>query len=413
MWIIAGQALALSGALIGIRLLTELLAPAEYGNLALGMTIATLANQFVLGPLGNAVTRFYAPSIEAGDLGGYLRTVRRMTATASGIIGILLACSIAGLLAAGYGEWVGIVTAALVFAILSGSNAIIGSMQVAARRRSIVAFHQGLDAWLRPLVAAGLIVWLGATGAVAMWGFLFGTLLLLGSQFWFFSRSLPDQLVASNQQHAWQRKMWELSWPIATFGAFTALQLASDRWALALFSTSVDVGLYAVLSQLGNYPISLVAGMASQFLAPILFQRAGDATDRVRNQGVSILSWRLTMVTLGVTVIAFCTALMFHREMFRIFVAPEYASVSDSLPWMLLAAGIFSAGQVIALNLISQMNTRVMMFPKIVTALMGILFNMMGAYWYGAKGVVFASLLFSITFFLWMAVLSSRQGAEN
>ena len=377
------------------------------------MTIATLVTQFVLGPLGNAVTRFHAPAIEVGDLGGYLITVRWMTAAAIGIIGLLLVCSVAGLLALGHDQWIGLVIAALIFAILSGSSGIIGSMQVAARRRSIVAFHQGLDAWLRPLIAAGLIAWLGATGTVAMLGFLLGSLLLLGSQSWFFSRDLPDQVVASKKQHAWRHKMWELSWPIATFGAFTALQLASDRWSLALFSTPADVGLYAVLSQLGNYPISIVAGMASQFLAPILFQRAGDATDNGRNHGVSILSWRLTMLTLGLTVIAFLLALMLHQEIFKVLVAPKYASVSDSLPWMLLAAGIFSAGQVIALNLISQMNTRMMMIPKIVTALLGIAFNMAGAYWYGAKGVVFASLLFSVTFFLWMAVLSSRQGAKS
>ena len=53
-WITLGQAVAVSGALVGVRVLTGLLAPEAYGQLALGMTLATLVNQIVLGPLSNA-----------------------------------------------------------------------------------------------------------------------------------------------------------------------------------------------------------------------------------------------------------------------------------------------------------------------------------------------------------------------
>ena len=85
-WIVLGQVMAVLGSLVGVRLLTELLDPAAYGELALGMTLATLVNQTVLGPLGNGVTRFYSPAVEQGDLGGYFNAVRRMVLLATGII---------------------------------------------------------------------------------------------------------------------------------------------------------------------------------------------------------------------------------------------------------------------------------------------------------------------------------------
>ena len=71
-WIAIGQTASVLGAIVGVKLLTGALPPNVYGELALAMTAATLVNQIILGPLGNAYSRFYAPAEEAGELGSYL-----------------------------------------------------------------------------------------------------------------------------------------------------------------------------------------------------------------------------------------------------------------------------------------------------------------------------------------------------
>jgi O-antigen/teichoic acid export membrane protein len=408
LWIVLGQAAAVLGSLGGVRLLTELLAPAVYGELALGLTVSALVNQTILGPLANGVTRFYAPAQERGDLGGYLSAVRRLVVVATGFIFLIVLLVLAGLLSAGYAQWIGIGTAALAFAALSGCNAILNGIQNAARQRAIVALHQGIESWLRVLVAAGLLLWLGASSAVAMSGYALAAIVVLGSQYLFFRRTVRDNGVAADPGH-WQRQVWKYSWPISVFGMFTWVQLASDRWALELFATTREVGTYAALFQLGYYPMSVASTMAMQFLAPIFYQRAGDASDKRRNAGVQKLSWNLTGFSLGATAAAFLLALLFHRQIFWILVASEYASVSHLLPWMLLAGGVFAAGQTMALNLMSQMRTRAMMAAKIVTALAGVVFNFAGAYWRGTAGIVIAGVLFSVLYFAWMAVLSARS----
>jgi O-antigen/teichoic acid export membrane protein len=412
LWIFLGQAAAVLGSLAGVRLLTELLDPAAYGELALGLTVAALVNQTVLGPLANGVTRFYAPALEQGDLGGYLRAVRRLVTAATGFIFLLFLLTIAGLLGAGRAQWIGMASAALAFATLSGHNAILNGMQNAARQRAIVALHQGLDSWLRFLVAAGLLLWLGASSALAMTGYALAVVLVLGSQYVFF-RGIASKHGDAAQTGHWQRKVWNYSWPISVFGAFTWVQLASDRWALELFTSTKEVGTYTALFQLGYYPMSMASTMAMQFLAPIFYQRAGDASDSRRNADVNRLSWNLTGISLGVTVAAFLLALLFHRLLFRIFVASEYAPVSNLLPWMLLAGGIFAAGQAIALNLMSQMRTRAMMVAKIATALAGMALNLAGAYWLGTPGIVFAGVLFSVLYFAWMAALAARNQQQS
>ncbi len=408
LWILLGQAAAVLGSLAGVRLITELLAPAAYGELALGLTVSALVNQTILGPLANGVSRFYAPAREQGDLGGYLSAVRRLAMIATGIIFLIVLLALAGLLSAGRAQWIGITAAALAFAALSGYNVILNGIQNAARQRAIVALHQGIESWLRFLVAAALLLWLGASSALAMAGYALAAVLVLGSQYLFFRNTERARGGAADPGH-WQRQMWNYSWPISLFGVFTWVQLASDRWALQLFATTEEVGTYAALFQLGFYPMSVASTVAMQFLAPIFYQRAGDASDSRRNADVHALSWKLTGLSLAATAAAFLLALLFHRQIFRLLVASEYAGVSQLLPWMLLAGGIFAAGQTIALNLMSQLRTQAMMAVKIVTALAGVALNFAGAYWLGTTGIVIAGVLFSVLYFSWMAALSGRS----
>lgn len=412
-WIVFGQTMAVVGSLVGVRVITGLLTPSEYGDLALGMTLAILINQTVFGPLNNGVTRFYAPSFEKGDLRGYLNAVRRLVFRATNITILILIITVATLLIVKRTEWIFIAIASIIFAILSGCNSVLSGIQNAARQRSIVALHQGLDSWARFLVAAGLLMCLGATSTIAMVGYAIGGALILGSQYLFLRKIFIKQITGEEKKGSWQEKIWKFSWPFATYGIFTWSQLVSDRWALQLFSTTQDVGLYAVLYQLGYYPISMATGMVAQFLSPIFYQRAGDATDSRRNADVKNLIWRITGFSLVLTSIIFLLTFLFHTQIFWIFADKKYSIVSHLLPWMLLAGGVFAAGQILSSNLMINLKTQTMMVAKIITALLGIVFNLAGAYWYGITGIVIASVLFSLAYFLWMVVLSKSKISKN
>ena len=407
-WIVLGQVLAVIGSLVGVRLLTGLLNPTTYGELALGMTLVTLVSQTVLGPLGNGVTRFYAPAAEQSDLGGYLNAVRRLVLLATGIIVLMIPVIVAGLLVTGRSEWIAIAIAALVFAILSGYNSILSGIQSAARQRAIAALHQGIEPWARFLVAAGLLLWLGATSTVAMLGYVIGLSVVLGSQYMFFQKSISKNIKLSGDEKRWRKNIWKYSLPFATWGVLSWGQLSSDRWALEYFGTAQEVGLYSVLFQLGYYPISMITGMTVQFIEPILFQRAGDTSDSRRITDVHKLSWRLTWLALGITFFAFVFGLLFHALIFRIFVARRYLPISYLLPWMLLSGGIFAASHTVAINLTVKIKTHTMIPAKIITALLGMILNFFGAYLAGITGVVISSILFSSTYFLWMVMLSKK-----
>lgn len=433
-WIVSGQIASIAGTLIGVRVLTRLLSPVEYGSLALGLTLATLLNQVLFGPLAQGLARFFAPALELNELGGYFRAGERIIVRATaGLLIVAVPATAASLWLVGVAAWP-IAIAALAYAVLNGYTSIVSVVQNAARQRAVAAVHQGILAWLRFALAAGLILSFRAGATSAISGYALASLLVLASQILMSMRTVSphvrfrhrsarqlrlrpdsDRYGRAHGPHPsaepWQSKIWQFSWPMTIFGVFTWLYIASDRWALGLLSGMDAVGRFAVLYQIGYQPIALAANLMMQFLSPILYARAGAGTDAQRNANVSRLSWQLCLVIIAATAAAAALTAAFHAAIFRLFIAPEYASVSHLLPLMVVASGLFAAGQALALDLMSRMKMRTQMMPKICTAALGAGLNFALARSFGAAGVASAAVTFSSVYFAWYALLARRQRA--
>ena len=412
-WIVAGQIATVLGALVLVRVLTEYLDPAQYGQLALGLTVAGLVNQVVMGGVTAGIGRFFSIAAEQNDLPNYLHASRRLLWYATVAVMAIALMLMTGLLWLGYSQWMGLAAAALVFSVLSGYNLSLSSIQNAARQRAIVAFHGGLDAWLKILLAVGVMVWLGHSSTAVVLGYALSSLLVTGSQFIFLRRLAHSQGETPQATVNWMRRMWAYSWPFSAWGVFTWAQQISDRWALQAFASTQDVGMYAVVFQLGYVPIGLAAGMAMTFLGPILYQRSGTSTDDARNTSVHRIAWQITLVGLFVTVLAFVLAFLLHEWIFELLVDTQYRSVSHFLPWMVLAGGVFAAGQMLALKLMSEMKASAMTAAKIVSAILGLVLNVCGAVQFGLAGVVAALVMFSSIYFSWMVWLAKHPPAST
>ena len=413
LWIASGQAVAILGMLVGVRMLTGVLKPQAYGELALGMTVALLVNQVVLGPLSNASMRFFAPARDVGELKCFLVALRGLMLRATAVILGITSIICLGLLLAKQTKWLWLGITSFGFALFSGYNSILDGMQNAARQRAVVAWHQALASWGRFLAAVGMALWLGAYSVAAMVGYVLATIMVLLSQFFFFRHRLQPASDASatggGLVQRWQNQMFTYAWPISLFGVFTWVQIVSDRWALQMFASTRDVGLYAVLFQLGYYPISLLSGLIMQLVAPIFYQRAGDATDESRMRRVYVINWRLILTVLGLTILASAFALFVHRQVFRWLTVPEYHRVSWLLPGLVLSGGFFATGQLVSLSLMTRNDTRGLIAPKIVMAIIGVLLNFIGAAQWGILGVVLAGIIFSMTYMLWIMWLTMAR----
>ena len=405
-WILGGQVAAVIGALVLVRVLTEYLEPEQYGQLTLGLTIAGLVNQVVMGGLTAGISRFYSIAAEKNELSGYLNASQGLMGYAVITAGAITLISIAGLLSMRHSQWIVLVSAALMLSVFNGFSSALGGIQNAARQRAVVALHGGVEPWLRILLAVGMMIWLGSSSTAVILGYAFSSLIVTGSQLFFLKRLISADQPILNTSDNWRQQIWSYSWPFSVFGVFTWLQQISDRWALQTYASGHDVGLYAVVFQLGYVPIGLALGMAMTFLGPILYQRSGSTTDQNRNMDVHQIAWRITFAGLAITALAFVLTLLLHEEIFQLLVATKYHEVSYLLPWMIVAGGVFSSAQMLALKLMSEMKTAVMTTAKIVSAILGVILNIYGASQFGSQGVVAALVAFSCIYFFWMVWLA-------
>jgi O-antigen/teichoic acid export membrane protein len=412
-WVTLGHGAAVLGSLLGVRLLTGVLPPGPYGELALGLTVATLAQQTLLSPLSGASLRFFATAAERGEESAFVRALFHLMAQATGVLSVAVALFAAILAATGHRAWATLAALALVFAVLAGLCSALDGMQNASRRRRVVAWHDGMAPWLRFLAAWALVTALGPTSTAAMLGYAAATALVLASQSAFFAAGLraPGGAAAASPAAAaeWTVRIRAYAWPFVTWGIFSGAQFAADRWALEAFATTRDVGLYSVLYQLGYLPMSLASGLLTQLVAPVLFARAGDGSDAGRLRSARSLNRRLVLLVVVLSALSAALAFLLHVRIFDVLADARYREVSGLLPWMVLSGGLFAAGQTSVLSVLAGSSARSLIAPKIVTAVVGVGLAVLGAAKGGLPGVVFAGLATSLLYFAWSLLLGGGE----
>jgi O-antigen/teichoic acid export membrane protein len=406
-----GQAAAAIGGVVAVRVLTGLLGPAAYGELALALTVSTLAQLALLAPVAASAQRFLAASQEANEMRSFLQAIGVLFFTATAAVAIL---GITGLflLSNSSSGWLGLMCAALLLSWLSGINGILDAIQNAARERNVVAWHQALGQWLRVLLPIALAAVCVPSSAMAIYAYCLAAVLVTASQLAFFWRTIvPRASLQPLDKAIIQQKIirfWYYCWPFATWGLFTWAQSASDRWALELFRQKSDVGIYQVLYQLGYSPIITVTGYITWLASPILFARVGDGdvNDLIKVWGILK---RIVSISLCATFIFSVAAACCSRMIFSLLASDAYRSGAHLLPLLVLNGGLFATGQFATLQLMCSSRTGVLVAPKVVTAVVGVCANFVASYCWGPPGVATAGTVTSAIYFLWVVWLVRRQ----
>ncbi len=404
-----GQLIAMVGSLVGVRLMTNMLSPQVYGEMALGLVGATLVAQILTGPLSNAAARFFAPAAEAGELTSFTNDLRSLLLTVSGLVFATLLLVVIALLVTQNAHWARTAVAAAAFALLSGYSAVLSGVQNAARQRAVVAWHQVLGTWGRFAFAVVLVRLFGKTSAWALTGFAMASALVLVSQLWFFSRLLRSKSDAARDKHGpyLTHKQGLLSYakPFMITGAFVFAQDTSDKWALQWFTTTEDLGRYGALYQIGYSPLVILGGLLSQLFMPVYFARIGDASDPTRIRNANALNTRLLRATLGLTVIIASLMVFLHRPVFSLLVGPQYRGVSPLLPLLVLCGGMTIAVQWASLYQMGQLQTQRLMIPNLVGNILGVILQLAGGYLAGIAGVIGGRLSYLLLQFCWFMLL--------
>ena len=406
-WITLGQILIALGGLAGIRLLTNVLPPESYGELGLGMAIASFISQIIYWPISNGATRLYSVAESKSAVFNFVSAINEMLKHAAFVVFVVFAFGfvfnifIFDSLRAQY------FVALLFYTILSGCGSVYAGVLNASRRRAAIAISQSIEVWARFILAFFLISVFGGLSEWALTGFAIVSTIVV---FWQYrSVSVSEDQIYTNEigKDAWKIDITKYIRPFFIIGLFVGVGAVSDRLILNAFASKTEVGLYVVLYQLGFYPITIITGVLVAFIEPIIYQRigAGYNKETIAKSGKVINIIAIFM--LGFSLFAALLASILSNLIFSIFTEKSYHQVSNYLPIVVLSGGLFAAGNALALKIQAYQLSSRLIAPKIGMAVFGVLANIIGAYGYGLKGVVFAGLATS-SFYLLMVYLNSR-----
>jgi O-antigen/teichoic acid export membrane protein len=371
-----------------------------YGEFNLALTGTMLIHMFSSGPLGQAATRYFAHANETRAIKPYAEALFQIGGLVTAIVLLASLAGSAVLAALHLNQRIPTVFWWLIYSVLYSAITVCDAVQSGARQRSISAIHQAASQWLRPLFALFTLTVAGSTCDSALAGFAAANILVFLSQVFFLRRTLYRDYTESpealpGQVREYRELLYRYAWPFASYGILAWTQFASDRWLLDFFRGPQSVAVYSVSYQLGYQPMNLITAALSAFLSPILFQIAGGGGDPERVRRATRWNWAHVYGLLGVTVVAALVAGLMRHLLFRLLAAPSYAAYSGDLPIMVAAGGLFACGQALTMMFFLGADSGAIVGPKVAASVVGVVLNYIGSRYFGIRGAVVATFLFS------------------
>ena len=79
-------------------------------------------------------------------------------------------------------------------------------------------------------------------------------------------------------------------------------------------------------------------------------------------------------------------------------VSKEFYPIAQFIPLMMIAGGLWAAGDILIITLLGQMKSEIVLHIKIISSLLGLLANVICAFLFGMIGVVYAQIIFCILY---------------
>lgn len=416
-WVIFGQGMAFIGGFVGIKLLTNFMSLESYGQLALGLTIAGVMNMFLYGPIANSIMRFYSIAKEQNEFGSFFYAIKAVHWRYAGVV-LLIGLPLVLVEWVWKGrEWGVLVIFALLFGIVNGLNGSLSSLNGASRQRKVLALHQAADTWLRPIFAACAIYFFVNAGYVAAIGFLLATLLVGLSQYYFFTRGASTKLainvLSSDESNRLALdRFFAYAKPFALIALFGALGTYSDKWLLVEMVGAREVGIYAAIYQIASAPISILTGMISQLMVPIIFERAGTMSNSYQIQRSSKLLFQ-TAIAFGLSMIlVIMTAYYFGQPLIRILTTAEIAEHSQILWIIALALSMSGLAELLAVVGFKKNRPQAYILPKAIQAVSFLAMGYISVKYFGILGAAIAGCVASAVY-LMMVIAVNRRILQN
>lgn len=411
-WVLIGHATAFIGGVAGIKALTSLLGPENYGRMALGLTIAGFLTTFLHNPLSNSAARFYSPFQHNGQGLVYFAVLRSLHLKLLLILlpfVLIVPLLVAYLFDKGWGL---LVLAGLLFGLVNGIWVSCLAWQNAARERRRATLSQIADVWLRISIAI-LLAMLFASGEGALFGYVIGTSLVL---FWQNRLAVSSEKIlitkeavpTRGQLDQARREFIRFSLPFAGYALFTSLTLYADRWIVQGIAGAESVGIYAAMFQLASSPVNILFAVINQLMVPIVYEKArGGMYGEIKTE-IRILLHRIAGFGMLILIVMLVPLYFWCKPLARLFTTTTFAEQASLIPLLVLGMGLFHIGQIYTLEGNCCNRPGVYLWAKIAHAMLLCFSGVLLTYNLGVYGMALAVLIASSVYLVAVPLINFR-----
>jgi O-antigen/teichoic acid export membrane protein len=361
-WVIFGQAATAALLLLGIRLLTEVVPPEVYGNVALIMSLVSLAANACAMPFTAAGERFLPEMINRHQVETLRLVLMRQAAP-------LLACAAVLLIAAGAvfpgrfgaGGWTLTLAAALLVATAYREFEL--HLLIANRRHKEANLWQTSEALVRPLMAVAAVLVLGVNPFSVLLGYLLAVGLL--SLVW---RPKTNQ-IAGGENYAplnardLVRRIRAYSWPlIPVHLVCTSFESVGNRIIISFFVSPGELGLYVAAQTLIHEAFRRAATALERLFRPVHFQQYAHSAHAQADR--TYAAWTASLVV--VCVCGVLLVMLLDEWLVTWVFAETYWSAAGLMPLLAAGSALYTLGKLFQQPLLSAKRTGVIMAAGII-----------------------------------------------
>jgi O-antigen/teichoic acid export membrane protein len=330
-WVLAGQLGALVGSLIGIRIITSVVSPEVFGQVALVLGMISLSSDFFCSPILHGVSRFFPNALAADRIGSFRSLTWRLLARRLAFAASLLFAI--GVGAEVYWRSQGMLVAFGFAVVLLGLNTLRSfelNLLNASRRQRPFGIWSAVDAWMRPLGVWASVMLLGATAWTVVLGHAVGAAISNLA----FRRSVLHGNAEANGRQRWSREfgreVLRFAAPLPPLALLAWMTHLSDRYVLAAASGAEAAGIYAAAYGLASGPFLAYASVVNLTLRPVLFGAVARG-DRAQERR-ALLLWLVAAAGGSWLGVALLTA--FREPIVHLVLAERFWGAAAIVPWI-------------------------------------------------------------------------------
>ena len=415
LWVFVGQFGIAMGVLFGVKILTHVLDPLEFGKLALAKTVVLLIGTNLFGPLGQGFMRFWSISQGRGQVKEFVITSKRYARVLTAII---LGVSLIVLVFSSFTGWLGwpvLITVSLFVGALTGYLGLRLSVLLAARKRKVVALANTGSAFLKPLIAVLFVIMIVSNADCVMWGYFVATLIMVFVVEYFYKKVLKHALRSSvtmgnpkTGSGNLGKEILMFSWPFCVWGIFGWIHQSCDRWSLQAFHGSDVVGAFSVIAVLAVYPLIFGANFLSNLFLPIAYERAGNLTSSTFIRSANRVLYLMTAAYIIGASILILVFLFLHNEVVLLISNVNYTELSFLLPGLTAAWAFFYLGQMFSGFGLLANKPKKYILPIVVSAIIAAITTFYLSKRYGPVGVVWGLGISGFVYAGWFMAIGFR-----